>query len=201
VRTCTHTRTHIHTYTHAHIHTHTCTHTHTHTHTHIYAITDNIFQQQWTYVASCIFLDGNSIYTDKIKSVSTKSVSRTKSKFSLLFLNNIVARAIHISPVRTKSSTCLNKNLTVTHSTTPVYSSLKVTTSPVPRSFSLDTWCLRCGSAAARLLGLWARILPRAYMSVSCECRVSSEFSTTDWSLVQRSPNECSVCMCVIECY
>jgi hypothetical protein len=31
---------------------------------------------------------------------------------------------------------------------------------------------LRRGSAAARLLGLWVRIPPRAWMSVSCECCV-----------------------------
>jgi hypothetical protein len=29
---------------------------------------------------------------------------------------------------------------------------------------------LRCGSAAALLLGLWVRIQPAAWMSVSCEC-------------------------------
>jgi hypothetical protein len=31
---------------------------------------------------------------------------------------------------------------------------------------------LRRGSAAARLLGLWVRIPPGAWMSVSCECCV-----------------------------
>jgi hypothetical protein len=42
-------------------------------------------------------------------------------------------------------------------------------------------WCrsqwprgLRRGSTAARLLGLWVRIPPRAWMSVSCECCVLS---------------------------
>jgi hypothetical protein len=33
---------------------------------------------------------------------------------------------------------------------------------------------LRRGSAAARLLGLWVRIPPRAWMSVCCECCVLS---------------------------
>jgi hypothetical protein len=33
---------------------------------------------------------------------------------------------------------------------------------------------LRRGSAAARLLGLWDRIPPRAWMSISCECCVLS---------------------------
>jgi hypothetical protein len=33
---------------------------------------------------------------------------------------------------------------------------------------------IRCGSAAARLLGLWVRIPPEAWMSVSCECCVLS---------------------------
>jgi hypothetical protein len=41
--------------------------------------------------------------------------------------------------------------------------------------FPLDRCCLwprglRCGFVAARLLGLWAQILPGAWMSVSCEC-------------------------------
>ena len=33
---------------------------------------------------------------------------------------------------------------------------------------------LKRGSAAARLLGLWVRIPPRAWMSVCCECCVLS---------------------------
>jgi hypothetical protein len=33
---------------------------------------------------------------------------------------------------------------------------------------------LRRGSAAARLLGLWVRVPPRAWVSVSCECCVLS---------------------------
>ena len=33
---------------------------------------------------------------------------------------------------------------------------------------------LRCGSAAARLLRLWVRILPGAWLSVCCECCVLS---------------------------
>jgi hypothetical protein len=47
---------------------------------------------------------------------------------------------------------------------------------------------LKRGLAAARLLGLWVRIPPVAWMSVSCEC----------WSLVQRSPTECGVSKSVI---
>jgi hypothetical protein len=34
--------------------------------------------------------------------------------------------------------------------------------------------CLECGPTAVRLLGLWVRILPGAWMSVSCECCVLS---------------------------
>jgi hypothetical protein len=34
--------------------------------------------------------------------------------------------------------------------------------------------CLGCGSASSRLLGLWVRIPPVAWMSVSCECCVLS---------------------------
>jgi hypothetical protein len=43
-------------------------------------------------------------------------------------------------------------------------------------SFSRSQWpCgLRRGSAAARLLGLWVRIPPGAWMSVCCECCVLS---------------------------
>jgi len=47
---------------------------------------------------------------------------------------------------------------------------------------------LRCGSAAARLVGLWVRIPSWAWMSVSCECCVLSEVCVSRWSLVQRSP-------------
>jgi hypothetical protein len=35
--------------------------------------------------------------------------------------------------------------------------------------------CLRRGSEAVRLLGLWFRIPPGAWMSVCCECRVLSD--------------------------
>jgi hypothetical protein len=52
---------------------------------------------------------------------------------------------------------------------------------------------LRRESAAARLLGLWVRIPPEAwmsYMSVVC-CQV--EVSATGRSLVQRSPTVCGV--------
>jgi hypothetical protein len=51
---------------------------------------------------------------------------------------------------------------------------------------------LRRGSTAARLLGLWVRIPPGAWMSVSCEC-CQVEVSATSWSLVQRSPTKCGV--------
>ena len=55
--------------------------------------------------------------------------------------------------------------------------------------FVNSSWRRR--SAAARLLGFWVRILPRAWMfvvSVVC-CQV--EVSATSWSLVQRSPTDC----------
>ena len=58
---------------------------------------------------------------------------------------------------------------------------------------------LRRWSAAARLLGLWVRILQgHGYLSLSLSlvsvvcCRV--ELSTSGWSLVQRSYTECGVC-------
>jgi hypothetical protein len=51
---------------------------------------------------------------------------------------------------------------------------------------------LRCRSAATRLLSLWARIPPRAWIFVCCEC-CQVEVSATSWSLVQRSPTVCGV--------
>jgi hypothetical protein len=58
---------------------------------------------------------------------------------------------------------------------------------------------LRRGSAAARLLRLWARISPGAWMFVCCECCVLS--CASGRSLVQRSPTECGVSECdVSEC-
>jgi hypothetical protein len=51
---------------------------------------------------------------------------------------------------------------------------------------------LRRGSVAARLLVLWVRIPPRAWMSIACEC-CQVEVSATSWSLVQRSPTKCGV--------
>jgi hypothetical protein len=56
---------------------------------------------------------------------------------------------------------------------------------------------LRPGSAATRLQGLRVRILPRAWMSVSCECCVlyKVEVSASVWSLVQRSPTNTCVWM------
>ena len=47
---------------------------------------------------------------------------------------------------------------------------------------------LRRGSAAARLLGLWIRI-------VSCAC-CHVEVSGSGWSLIERSPTECGVSEC-----
>ena len=60
---------------------------------------------------------------------------------------------------------------------------------------------LRRRSAAARLLGLWVRIPPVAWMfvclvSVVC-CQV--EVSATSWSLVQKSPTDCGASVCDLE--
>ena len=58
---------------------------------------------------------------------------------------------------------------------------------------------LRRSSSAARLLRLWVRIPPGAWMfvvSVVC-CQV--EVSATDWTLVQRSPTDCGTSLCVIK--
>jgi len=53
---------------------------------------------------------------------------------------------------------------------------------------------LRRASAAARLLGLWVRIPPVAWMFVCCDfCVLSVAVCTSGWSLVQRTPTECGV--------
>ena len=52
---------------------------------------------------------------------------------------------------------------------------------------------LRCGSVAARLLGLGVRHPPEAWSAVSCVCvvRCQVDISATGRSHVQRSPIEC----------
>ena len=57
---------------------------------------------------------------------------------------------------------------------------------------------LRCRSAAARLLRSWVQIPPGAWMSVPCVMCCQVEVSATGWSLVQRSPADCSA-SCVIQ--
>jgi len=52
---------------------------------------------------------------------------------------------------------------------------------------------LRRGSAAARLLRLWVRIPPGAWMLVVSVVCCQAEVSASGWSLVQRSPTECGV--------
>ena len=57
---------------------------------------------------------------------------------------------------------------------------------------------LRRGSEAAGFLVFRFRILPAAWMPVSCVCVVcfQVEVSASGWSLVQRSPTECGVSEC-----
>jgi hypothetical protein len=59
---------------------------------------------------------------------------------------------------------------------------------------------LRRRSAAARLLGLWVRIPPGAWMFVHCEFVVCFQVgaSATSWSLVQRSPTDCGASLYVV---
>ena len=57
---------------------------------------------------------------------------------------------------------------------------------------------LRRRSAAARLLRLWVRIPPRAWMSVVSVVYFQAEASAVSWSLVQRSPTDCGASLCVI---
>ena len=52
---------------------------------------------------------------------------------------------------------------------------------------------LRRGSTAARLLRFWVQIRPWAWIFVCCECCVLWSLS-----LVQRSPTDCGVSLCVI---
>jgi len=54
------------------------------------------------------------------------------------------------------------------------------------------------GSAAAPLLGLWLRIPPEAWMSVSFEC-CQAEVSSMSWSLVQKSPTYSGASLCVFQ--
>ena len=55
---------------------------------------------------------------------------------------------------------------------------------------------LRRVSAASRLLRLWVRIPPEAWMFVVCG---HVEVSATRWSLIQRSPTQCGASLCVIK--
>ena len=53
-----------------------------------------------------------------------------------------------------------------------------------------------CGFAAARLLGLWVRIMPRARLSVVSIVGCQVEVSASGRSLVQSSATECGVSEC-----
>ena len=58
---------------------------------------------------------------------------------------------------------------------------------------------LRCGSVAARLLGLWVRIPSVAWMFVSCECCVLSGRGLCDRPR-PRLEESYRVCVCVYVC-
>jgi hypothetical protein len=53
-----------------------------------------------------------------------------------------------------------------------------------------------CDSAAASLLGLRVRIMPRAWMSVVSIVGCQGEVPASGRFLVQKSPAECGVCEC-----
>jgi hypothetical protein len=59
---------------------------------------------------------------------------------------------------------------------------------------------VRHRSMAARLLRSWVRI-PQGHgcLSVVCVMCCQVEVSATNWSLIQRSPTDCSVSLCVIK--
>ena len=68
-----------------------------------------------------------------------------------------------------------------------VFYFLKVDRSQWPR-------CLRRGSPAARLLGLWVQIPPgHGCLSLASVVCCQGDFSASGWSPVQRSPTECGV--------
>ena len=60
---------------------------------------------------------------------------------------------------------------------------------PVPVAARSKAWVF-----GRRLLRLWVRIPPGAWMFVCCECCVLS-----GWSLVQGSPTDCGASLCVIK--
>ena len=57
---------------------------------------------------------------------------------------------------------------------------------------------LRRSSAAARLLRLWVRIPPEAWIFICCSVVCCQVVSATSWSLVQRSPTDRSASLCVV---
>jgi len=67
--------------------------------------------------------------------------------------------------------------------------------------FSRSQWprgLRRSKSAAARLLRLWVRIPPEAWISVVSVVCCHVEVSATSWSLVQRSPTDCGALLSVM---
>jgi hypothetical protein len=58
---------------------------------------------------------------------------------------------------------------------------------------------LSCSSAASRLLRLWVRISPGAWMSVVSIVCCQVNVSATSWSPFQRSPTDCGASLCMIE--
>jgi hypothetical protein len=56
--------------------------------------------------------------------------------------------------------------------------------------------CLRRGSAAAGLLGLWVRIRGHGCLSLVSVVCYQVDVSVLGWSLAQRSPTECGVSEC-----
>ena len=67
-----------------------------------------------------------------------------------------------------------------------------------PNRKSRSQWLrgLKCGSAAARLLGLHVRIPPWTWMDVVSVVCCQTEVSAAGWSLVLRSPIGCGVSEC-----
>ena len=76
------------------------------------------------------------------------------------------------------------------HSTSWVAVMCTITNTPVPAA-KWSNWL-------QRLLRLWVRIPPEAWMSVVSVVCCQVEVSAKDWSLVQRSPTDCGASLCVI---
>jgi hypothetical protein len=110
------------------------------------------------------------------------------SFFSLLMFQHLLVVWNEPIIVRGSHQACCHSVIV----TTQIYVNLRVMCRSLwPRG-------LRSGSAAARLLRLWVRILPKTWMSVCCKCCVLSGRGLCD-ELITRPGESYRLC-CVVEC-